>query len=244
MSDSRSKVQEAIELQRGAIAAEIHDTLLPYIFATRMRLEALLSRIEEAAPLAKTQGTVTNHSSGLGADSEGSEACIHDFAPRDLKAAVEMLQDAMMIGRELIGQLYPADMTISWREHLNNAFERLSAHAGSRLVIEGDLEDWVDDPEQRLAARRIAQEAIRNAVRHGKASEIEVVTQPKSQLIQIMIRDNGIGFDPNAGHRGFGLRIMQMRATQVDATISIESQRGGPTAIAVAFKTQEAAAAD
>jgi signal transduction histidine kinase len=238
MNDPRGKVQEAIELQRGAIAAEIHDSLLPYIFAARMRLETLLARIEQ------TDSQTTSASFDTNAQSVKTQTSVDPLAPRDLNAAVQLLQDAMMVGRELISQLYPADMTISWQDHLTNSFERLTAHDASQLIVEGDLEEWVHDPDQRLAARRIAQEAIRNAFRHGKAAKIEVVTQHNASDVQVSIRDNGIGFDPTAGYRGFGLRIMQMRAAQVDAAISIESQRGGPTAITLTISDQVAAVAD
>lgn len=239
MSEPRFTVQEAIELQRGALAAEIHDSLLPYLFATRMRLETLLSRIQQSGSFdgAKPRANAP--------PSEDAVPGISDYAPHELQMAVQTLQDAMTIGRELISQLYPADMTISWRLHLRNAFERLSAYETSHLVIEGDLEDWIRDPEQRLAARRIAQEAVRNAVRHGKASEIEVVvSQENDREIQVLIRDNGIGFEPMVNHQGFGLRIMQMRASQVGATISIESQAGGPTSITLRMRPQDAAVAD
>ena len=224
MTESFGTVQEAIELQRGAIAAEIHDSLLPYLFAARMRLETLIARTEQVSDDSTRADPLAQHSD--------PEANLREFVPHELKIAVETLQTAMLVGRELISQLYPADMGMSWNEHLMSSFERLTSHDASHLIIEGDFDDWVHDPERRLAARRIAQEAIRNAVRHGKAREIEVlVNRPEDNATEVVIRDNGIGFEPKFGHQGFGLRIMQMRATQIHATLAIESGRGGPTVV-------------
>jgi signal transduction histidine kinase len=88
-------------------------------------------------------------------------------------------------------------------------------------------------PEERLPARiqhellRIAQEAISNAIRHGKPTVVTVTLQWESQLI-LQIKDNGSGFPTTrlVKSEGIGLRSLRERAARIDAKLVI---RTGPS---------------
>jgi len=75
---------------------------------------------------------------------------------------------------------------------------------------------------------RIAQEAVTNAIKHGKASSIEINLSAADDKIVLLIRDNGTGFvqPPGAG-KGMGLRIMQYRAGMIGATVLFQRQQSG-----------------
>lgn len=77
---------------------------------------------------------------------------------------------------------------------------------------------------------RIAQEAISNAIRHGKASRVAISLLPTDGGINLTISDNGISIPPGVlvEHRGMGLRIMEYRARLIGATLRIgKAPRGG-----------------
>ena len=79
---------------------------------------------------------------------------------------------------------------------------------------------------------RIAQEAATNAVKHGKAKEIEISLETKLEKIILSVRDNGSGFSPPSGTtKGMGLRIMQYRAGMIGATLLFQRQSKGGTAV-------------
>jgi two-component system CheB/CheR fusion protein len=82
---------------------------------------------------------------------------------------------------------------------------------------------------------RIAQEALRNAVRHGKANEVRVELAYDAEGIGICVEDNGRGFVPNKahGHRGLGLTIMKDRAAQIGADFNVRSKPGKGTRVEV-----------
>ena len=70
---------------------------------------------------------------------------------------------------------------------------------------------------------RIAQEAITNAVRHGKARSINIRLDSTADEIILTIIDDGIGLPENARNgEGLGLRIMAYRASMIGATFNIE----------------------
>ena len=80
---------------------------------------------------------------------------------------------------------------------------------------------------------RIMQEAINNALKHAKASEISIsITETEKNLI-IKINDNGIGFDLNTAEHGNGLENMQKRAAEINGKINIQSKINGGTQIEI-----------
>ena len=86
----------------------------------------------------------------------------------------------------------------------------------------------VPDPEVRLAAFRVAQEAITNAVRHAGAAELTISLGPGQGGIALVIADDGCGFDTAAAPRaGLGLVGMRERARAVGAQLRIHSDTEG-----------------
>jgi signal transduction histidine kinase len=70
---------------------------------------------------------------------------------------------------------------------------------------------------------RITQEAIHNAIEHGKAAHI-VVALAHHDALSLTIRDDGIGIPPEKQRTpGSGLRLMAYRARIIGATFSIAS---------------------
>ena len=216
----RQDAPDAVELQRAAIAGEIHDSLIPYLFATRMRLETLVENLREHAN--------------------------SELACTEVTKAIETLHIASTISRQLTGELYPPDLdNETWSGHLIAAFNRNGAASGTRLAFDGDFDAFPFSPDRQIAARRIAQEAIRNAIRHGHATNIQVsVTTLDDSSVQLSIRDDGRGFDTTSSKLGYGLRIMESRASLVDASFTVESKVGGPTTVTAIFPRYDAAVAD
>ncbi|MBI3975835.1 MAG: sensor histidine kinase [Armatimonadetes bacterium] len=105
-----------------------------------------------------------------------------------------------------------------------------------------DVELQVDDLGGRLpqdletVAFRIFQEAVTNVLRHARASRIEIRVSRKGEWLIVMVRDNGVGFDPDGGpesqdRRTLGLHGMRERAQLVDGSVQILSANGVGTTI-------------
>jgi len=94
----------------------------------------------------------------------------------------------------------------------------------------------------------IVHEALANAARHGKPSQIEVVASPTAEGLLIRIRDNGRGFDarrvPDSGAGRvpgrYGIRIMHETAKSVDGRVEISSApgRGAQVTLFVPVRTR------
>jgi two-component system CheB/CheR fusion protein len=86
---------------------------------------------------------------------------------------------------------------------------------------------------------RIAQEAINNAVRHGKARIIRVALSGTPERLTLRIEDNGTGFDPGSRRRrsGMGLHLMHYRARTIGAHLEIKSHRPAGTQVICRWRT-------
>jgi signal transduction histidine kinase len=81
---------------------------------------------------------------------------------------------------------------------------------------------------QRTCVYRVVQEALTNIARHAQARNIEVSVKTSENVISILVRDDGSGFDvEEAGSgKGLGLLGIKERVRQLGGEASIESQRG------------------
>ncbi len=84
---------------------------------------------------------------------------------------------------------------------------------------------------------RIAQEAVQNAIRHGKASRIVIELADRRDGLRLSVSDNGVGFpDSRALEPGIGLRTMSHRAQVVGGTLRIRRQARGGTRVECELK--------
>jgi signal transduction histidine kinase len=73
---------------------------------------------------------------------------------------------------------------------------------------------------------RIAQECITNAMKHAQAQQVEVSLAFTPENVTLTVADDGVGFDPEAHHEGFGLLGMRERAQRIGARLVVTSDRG------------------
>ncbi len=81
-----------------------------------------------------------------------------------------------------------------------------------------------------LAMYRIAQEAARNAVQHGRAKEVEIELTSDAYNLKLRVANEGRGWDPErVTGSGLGLRIMRHRAASMGGTFAIHATADGRT---------------
>ena len=84
-----------------------------------------------------------------------------------------------------------------------------------------------------LCLFRVAQEALRNVVRHAGASSVDVSVLPKEGGLQLAVSDDGNGFDPgsHAERPSLGLASIRERVTLLNGEVDIDSARGHGTTV-------------
>lgn len=96
-------------------------------------------------------------------------------------------------------------------------------------------------PARVLHVLRLLQEAVTNAVKHGKASSIAVSaatgTRAEQAVVQITVADNGAGFDVARARPGRGLTNMRRRAEEAGGALTIASAPDAGTRVSLALNT-------
>jgi len=117
-------------------------------------------------------------------------------------------------------------------EGLMSALHELADN--TRKIFNVDCRFQGDPPvpvsDQALASQlfRIAQEAVSNAIRHGKATHIQIQLKEQRGKLFVAITDNGTGFPKTMPKQnGMGLRIMQSRAGMIGGTLVLDHNPAG-----------------
>jgi PAS domain S-box-containing protein len=120
------------------------------------------------------------------------------------------------------------------------ALEELAASASSRYRITCrfvcETAPVKVDSEVELHLYYIVQEALSNAVNHGKASTVIVTLTAHEDQLKLTVQDDGTGFQLSGKNwSGMGIRIMRHRAKVIGATLDVQSQVGHGTQITCVF---------
>ncbi|HTD94928.1 MAG TPA: PAS domain-containing protein [Chitinophagaceae bacterium] len=115
-------------------------------------------------------------------------------------------------------------------EKLTDSIQRLvydTELAGEiKISFVHDLETELLSPGKKLTLFRIVQEQLKNILTHSKAKGMNIFLQVKGDKVQLVIHDNGVGFDPGQTHQGIGLSSIHERAQFYNGTVEIQSAAG------------------
>lgn len=150
-----------------------------------------------------------------------------------------MARDALDNVRRMALGLHPIALDdLGLEEALRRYVENFARTTGLDVDfhVTGLDDPSVIRPPTDIVLYRIAQEALTNVVKHADASTVSVVVTHSDARIQLIVEDDGVGFDEDSGLLyGFGRQSMKERAALCGGTVSFESRRGGGTAVFVAI---------
>ena len=90
----------------------------------------------------------------------------------------------------------------------------------------------IEDNTTATHLNRVAQEAVTNAIKHGKPSFIQISLARAAGRILLTVKDNGVGLPTRPRKpRGLGLRIMQYRAGTIGGALTIQNETGGGASV-------------
>ncbi len=166
-------------------------------------------------------------------------------APSAAQAAQieKMINEAITLARGLAQGLCPVAATA---EGLMSALEEYRAHVESLFGVvcsfRCDQPILVRDEAAATHLYRIVQEAVNNALKHGKARRIEITMAGSDGSLTLAVTDDGKGlpghFDNN---KGMGLRIMAYRARMIGATLDIQRAPSGGAVVVCSLQSPSVA---
>jgi two-component system, NarL family, sensor kinase len=196
------------DAERRRIAADLHDGVVQDLAATAIGLAG-------SAAAARRDGR-PDDAGRLGSGAEAVRGAI-----RSLRTLVVDIHPPNLRRTGLAGAL--TDLTAT-----------LSARGVAVTLVVGD--GAVGSERAEAFVYRVAQEALRNVAAHAGATAIEVRLDRRGRLLMLEVRDDGIGFDPDApapedDRPRLGLRLLDDRAGDVDAVVEVGSSPGRGTTV-------------
>jgi two-component system nitrate/nitrite sensor histidine kinase NarX len=155
-----------------------------------------------------------------------------DEARKSLKDLRLLTRAAQAEMRALLAELRPSAITDT---DLGDLLHLLGNALTGRINIPVTVtvaKDVVLPPEIQVAFYRICQEALNNIAKHAKASRVDIDLKHDGPAVELHIRDDGLGFDPEGSipeHGHYGLSMMRERAEAAGAKLTITSQPGHGT---------------
>ena len=154
-----------------------------------------------------------------------------------IERGAEGVRSAMREARSLLVELYPPNLRSAG---LANAVSDLGAKVSARgIAVTTEIEDdgSLSDVDQAVVYR-VAQEALRNVVKHSAAKHAVIRIAVAAGGCELTIADDGVGFDESAsqgrpaeGHLG----LTVLRDLARDAGASLDIRRGDPRGTVVAL---------
>lgn len=193
----------ASEAERRRIARDLHDGVVQDLAGTAFSLTAV-----------------------------GRDPRVPEDLRADLEAAGGSLRTSLRSLRSLLVSIHPPDLHA---EGLAAALTDLTAPAATaNIATSVHVGDIGGVPDETVAlVWRVAQEAVRNAIRHARATTLDVQVSRSGRRLVLRVVDDGRGFDP-AGDRDpatFGLRGLGSLVRDADGRLDVRSRPGSGTEV-------------
>jgi signal transduction histidine kinase len=209
------------------------------LFAQSERAAALIERQRLARELhdsvSQALFSMTLHARAAERHLSGDDGSPNPAALAAVRKLTELTQGALAEMRALIFELRPGALL---EEGLVAALSRqaaaLTAREGVPIRVSAPSERPPLDADAEEHLYRLVLEALHNAVKHARASRITVSIDVAGERMQIVVADDGVGFDPAEPHPGhLGQHTMADRAAHTGGQLRVESSPGAGTRVKV-----------
>ena len=213
----RASILEGQERESHRISRELHDGVGQMLSALSYQINHLETTMEESR-----QAFV----------SKAYDEQIKPTSERAKKLLKEVIQEIREISHNLMPKILVDYGLIEALKQL-----RLDFSAGTNIPINLDIfcesERFEDNIE--ISVFRIAQEAVNNILKYAQATEVNIQLIEHATNLQLLVEDNGKGFEPDAvKHKNSnGLINMEERTRLVNGHFAIDTELGKGTCIMV-----------
>ncbi len=200
------------EDEKKHLARELHDGINQLLVSSKCHLELLGNRLED------------------------------DTQKEYLTKSQQSLLMAINEVRHISHQLRPSALDdIGLNAALNTLLLDFSAHSGKEIEPHFGNTNCKLPSEVATTLYRVAQESLTNIEKHSQASKVELICEQLGGTLQLIIRDNGIGFNVHARDvsTGIGLRNMRERVEFIGGEFEILSEPGLGTEMTVLLEVDE-----
>lgn len=198
-------VIQAQEDERAQLGRELHDNVNQVLTTVKLFNEIIAE-------------SVINHKELVQRSSDYLQSCIDEIRRISKRLSIPPLTEVGLV--ELTRELVDS---INLTNKLEITYSLKGMHA---LPISQELQ---------LAVYRIMQEQLNNIIKHADASMVTIALAYERNQLQLVIKDNGKGFDPSTKRTGIGITNIKSRAESLDGSFQLESAPGKGCLIKITF---------
>jgi PAS domain S-box-containing protein len=207
-----NRVVQAQEAERGRVALELHDTITQMLCAVLVCSQTLVDKLPARNRTAK-----------------GEAKKLHGIIRKTVEEVERIsrnLRPSVLNHLGLVAGLH--DTSTEFANRTGVSVKLICVKLTARLPADTEL-----------ALYRILQETLKNVEKHARARNVTVHLTKPGDIVQLIIHDDGIGFDPDQhpvrpkGTGGFGLLGMRERAAYVGGILKVKSIRRSGTEIEI-----------
>ncbi len=209
LKEYQIKLAQAKELEQNRISKELHDSVMNKLYGVRLQL-GMLNEGDTQEVKQKRSGYI-------------------DFLQ-------EIEREIRSISHDLHNETF--ETLFDYKNLLLDIIAQHNQISNTHFSFECEDEFRWDaiDSLVKIAIYRIIQEALRNVIKYAKAKNCRVSLSDGDNKLRLWIEDDGKGFDiALLENGGIGLKNMQERATQLNASFKVMSEIGKGTTIEVVF---------
>ncbi|MCA1659158.1 MAG: PAS domain S-box protein, partial [Verrucomicrobiaceae bacterium] len=203
MSQRQQLEKELLEIserEKRRIGEDLHDMVCQELTATALFLKTTAKKLAiEAPPASQT-----------------------------LDEAAQIVNRNVGLTRDLARGLQPAELSgAGLKPALKALAEQACENTNIKCHFKAARGVRVTDEDIALHIYRVAQEAVKNAVKHAEAENILITLDRDKEHVCITIEDDGKGFTASRRSKGLGLHIMRYRANALGGELKIERRKHG-----------------
>ncbi|HET9906893.1 MAG TPA: sensor histidine kinase [Anaerolineales bacterium] len=209
--------------------------------ANLMRVEREAGRLNERQRLARDiHDTLAQHFTSIIMHLSAAKHSNFGTVQTQVQQAEDAAREGLDEIRRIVWDIQPEQIE---KASLIEAVEELAARWSAensvqvKMNVTGTPRSLTSSAETALL--RISQEAMHNINKHAQAKNVNITFSFMEDIFVMDIADDGLGFEPSTIKNGFGMRTMRDRAEELSGTLTIESEQGIGTAIAVSIPISE-----
>lgn len=206
IKEMKARNELTLEEQHKRIAIEIHDQIGQLLTTSMLNLQI----ISKETTSESDKNTLLNKTNGI-------------------------INEAYLRIKDISASLHPSILKFGFIPAIEWLAEKTFSHFEINWQIH--TEDNFKEPEAKVALSlfRICQEIFSNVIKHAKASNVEILFVQTNKQINMIIIDDGIGFDVESiqSSQSLGLIGASERAKIIGATIEISSEKGHGTKVEI-----------
>jgi len=161
----------------------------------------------------------------------------HKKAEDELRNVTDTIQDSINEIREISYDLHPHILErVGIEEAIDSMIGKISKSTDLQFDLILDKIDNIFDKKIEINIYRIIQEAVNNIIKHSNASEAKIEINKNRKYVNIIISDNGIGFNKKSilnENNGLGLVGMKERVNLINGKYNLKSEQGRGTKIEI-----------